>query len=291
MNLKKGVLLALAASAIGFGREARHFLTDLLGPILHATQESDSRVRYFACEALYNVTKVVRTQLIPDHFVPLFNAISILTSDHDQNVRSGAELLDRLLKGKFIRFYFIVLTKVFKDVVSEAEIPPKIGQLIRERIYAKEATARLFIAGWIVHLTGNPNAGFGEVLPAIIDGLFRALDDKQANVQRLVANALQGLVSAFVKQQLKMSLIASMQETSRSDISQLLPIVAEQLRESSSNSNWQLRYNSLLWLRHLVPINYEITVKSAAVCIRVSVKRKSIKKQFRLIKNHRQYSI
>lgn len=101
MNLKKGVLLALAASAIGFGREARHFLTDLLGPIIHATQESDSRVRYFACEALYNVTKVVRTQLIPAHFVPLFNAISILTSDHDQNVRSGAELLDRLLKGNF----------------------------------------------------------------------------------------------------------------------------------------------------------------------------------------------
>lgn len=101
LNLKKGVLLALAASAIGFGREARHFLTDLLGPILHATQESDSRVRYFACESLYNVTKVVRTQLIPEHFVPLFNAISILTSDHDQNVRSGAELLDRLLKGWF----------------------------------------------------------------------------------------------------------------------------------------------------------------------------------------------
>ena len=187
---------------------------------------------------------------------------------------------------------FLLLSwQEFKDVVSEAEIPPKIGQLIRERIYAKEATARLFIAGWIVHLTGNPNAGFGEVLPAIIDGLFRALDDKQANVQRLVANALQGLVSAFVKQQFKMSLIASMQETSRSDISQLLPIVAEQLRESSSNSNWQLRYNSLLWLRHLVPINYEITVKSAAVCIRVSEKIKSIKKQLRLIQNHRQFSI
>lgn len=138
------------------------------------------------------------------------------------------------------------------DVVSEAEIPPKIGQLIRERIYAKETTARLFVAGWIVQLSGNPNAGFGEVLPGVIDGLFRALDDKQSNVQRLVSNALQ----------------ATMQETSRSDISQLLPIVAEQLRESSSNSNWQLRYNALLWLRHLVPINYEITVKQAAVCIR-----------------------
>ena len=61
----------------------------------------------------------------------------------------------------------------------------------------KETTARLFVSGWIVHLTGNPNAGFGEVLPAIIDGLFLALNDKQANVQRTVANALQGKISTF----------------------------------------------------------------------------------------------
>ena len=60
-----------------------------------------------------------------------------------------------------------------------------------------------------------------------------------------------------------------MQETSRSDISQLLPIVSEQLRDSDSGTNWQVRYNALLWLRHLVPINYEITVKSAAACIQV----------------------
>ena len=65
LNMKKGVLLALAAAAIGFGREAKPFLTDLLEPIFHASVESDSRVRYFACESLYNVTKVVRTQLIP----------------------------------------------------------------------------------------------------------------------------------------------------------------------------------------------------------------------------------
>ena len=222
--------------------------------------ETDSRLRYFACESLYNVTKVVRTQLIPgnqlvnqpraefqghisDQFVPLFTSISRLTSDSDQNVRSGAELLDRLLK----------------DVVSESETAPNIGSLIRERIYAKEATARLFVSGWIILLTGNPAAGFGEVLPAIIDGLFRSLDDTNINVQRQISNALQ----------------ASLQETSRSDISQLLPIVAEQLNISGGKNNWQLRYNTLLWLRHLIPINNEITVKSAGVCIRAIFKIKT----------------
>ena len=87
----------MAAAAIGFGKEAKPFLTgtflsftipkspdgfhtgafederkcvksklkDLLEPILSAIVETDSRLRYFACESLYNVTKVVRTQLIP----------------------------------------------------------------------------------------------------------------------------------------------------------------------------------------------------------------------------------
>ena len=64
---------------------------------------------------------------------------------------------------------------------------------------------------------------------------------------------------------------ASLQETSRSDISQLLPIVAEQLNISGGKNNWQLRYNTLLWLRHLIPINNEITVKSAGVCIRAGI--------------------
>lgn len=40
-------------------------IKDLLEPILSAIVETDSRLRYFACESLYNVTKVVRTQLIP----------------------------------------------------------------------------------------------------------------------------------------------------------------------------------------------------------------------------------
>ena len=201
----------------------------------------------------------------------MFTSISRLTSDSDQNVRSGAELLDRLLK----------------DVVSESETAPNIGSLIRERIYAKEATARLFVSGWIILLTGNPAAGFGEVLPAIIDGLFRSLDDTNINVQRQISNALQVKdprtcpysASLFIRFTFRTNLSvggslikASLQETSRSDISQLLPIVAEQLNISGGKNNWQLRYNTLLWLRHLIPINNEITVKSAGVCIRTGIR-------------------
>ena len=93
LNLRKGVLLALAAAAIGFSQNSGPYLTELLEPIFCAATESDSRLRYFACEALYNVAKAVRGVLIDTHFVNLFVTVGRLNSDVDQNVRSGTELL------------------------------------------------------------------------------------------------------------------------------------------------------------------------------------------------------
>lgn len=95
LNLRKGVLLALAAAAIGFSQNSGPYLTELLEPILCAATESDSRLRYFACEALYNVAKAVRGVLIDTHFVNLFVIVGKLNSDVDQNVRSGTELLGK----------------------------------------------------------------------------------------------------------------------------------------------------------------------------------------------------
>ena len=79
-------------------------LSELLEPILHAAAEQDSRLRYFACESLYNVTKAVRTLLISHHFNALFITVSKLICDQDQNVRSGAELL-----GFYQKFIYPVL--------------------------------------------------------------------------------------------------------------------------------------------------------------------------------------
>ena len=59
--------------------------------------DSDSRVRFYACESLYNVTKVVRDAILP-LFNECFIAMAKVVTDLDQSVRTAAELLDRLLK-------------------------------------------------------------------------------------------------------------------------------------------------------------------------------------------------
>ena len=69
----------------------------LTNPILACFLDTDSRVRYYACESLYNVAKVGRGALLP-LFNEVFDVLAKLVADPDQNVKSGAELLDRLLK-------------------------------------------------------------------------------------------------------------------------------------------------------------------------------------------------
>lgn len=69
----------------------------MIRPILSSFSDSDTRLRYAACEALYNVVKAVRDAILP-YFADVFNSLSKLATDPEQMVKNASELLDRLLK-------------------------------------------------------------------------------------------------------------------------------------------------------------------------------------------------
>lgn len=69
-NHRKGGLIGLAATAIGLMHEAHIYLDKLLPPVLHCFDDPESRVRYYACESLYNIAKVSR-----GHVLQYFNHI------------------------------------------------------------------------------------------------------------------------------------------------------------------------------------------------------------------------
>ena len=96
-HTRKGGLIGLAAMAIALGKDTGQYMEELVRPILACFLDTDSRVRYYACESLYNVAKVGRGALLPQ-FNEVFDVLAKLVADPDQNVKSGAELLDRLLK-------------------------------------------------------------------------------------------------------------------------------------------------------------------------------------------------
>lgn len=74
-NSRKGGLIGLAAMAIALGKDSSQYVDDLVKPILACLSDSESRVRYYACEALYNVVKVARGSVLPN-FNDIFDCLS-----------------------------------------------------------------------------------------------------------------------------------------------------------------------------------------------------------------------
>lgn len=167
---RKGGLIGLAAAGIGLGKETEWLVDQLILPVLEAFQDPDSRVRYFACESLYNICKVARNYVISKgHFPILFDTLCRLAGDGDQNVRNGGDVLDKLMK----------------DVVS-AEPKMDVGSvvlLIRERIHSKDSRVRRFLVAWLQTLHSIPGVALRDFLPEILDGLFSILSDKDEKLQ------------------------------------------------------------------------------------------------------------
>lgn len=61
-------------------QEAGKFIERLVPPVLSCFNDQDSRVRYYACEALYNVAKVSRRAILP-YFTRIFDDISKVCGD------------------------------------------------------------------------------------------------------------------------------------------------------------------------------------------------------------------
>ncbi|XP_044735191.1 protein VAC14 homolog isoform X2 [Chrysoperla carnea] len=173
--VRRGGLLALASVAIALGKDASVYTHQLIKPIISCFADPDTRLRFAACESLYNVVKAVRDAILP-YFSEVFNALSKLATDPDQSVKSASEVLDRLLK----------------DIVTESPAFDLVGfmPLLRERIYTKNPCARQFIISWISVLDAVPDIDLIIFLPEILDGLFRLLEDSPGDVKKTCDSVL-----------------------------------------------------------------------------------------------------
>ena len=87
-NSRKGALHALAGTAIGLRQHGvSQILSSLLQPVLASFADQDSRVRYYGCEALYNIAKVARAACVM-HFNAIFDGLFKLSADTDQQVQN-----------------------------------------------------------------------------------------------------------------------------------------------------------------------------------------------------------
>jgi len=168
-NHRKGGLIGLAATAIALMEDTRLYLELLLPPVLKCFTDQESRVRYYACEALYNISKVARGSVLM-FFNEIFDGLCKLYSDVDSDVKSGAQLLDRLMK----------------DIVTESEAFDviKFMPLLRERIKIRHPFIRQLVVGWIAVLDSVPDLDMIEYLPEYMTGLFDMLSDPNKDIRQ-----------------------------------------------------------------------------------------------------------
>ncbi|XP_075262730.1 protein VAC14 homolog isoform X2 [Convolutriloba macropyga] len=166
-HTRKGGLIGLAATAIALGyKEVNTHLACLLGPVIGCLKDADPRVRYYGCEALFNISKVARG-LIMGHVGQIFENLCDLAADEDGNVRNGTELLDKLMQDT-------VAEHVDRFEVQRF-LPP-----LTQRLKSNNPKVALFLVKWMISLNSRPNSNLLNYLPQLLEGLFGflALDDE-----------------------------------------------------------------------------------------------------------------
>ncbi|KAJ3029619.1 UNVERIFIED_CONTAM: hypothetical protein HDU68_011654 [Siphonaria sp. JEL0065] len=225
-NARNGGLIALAAVAIALGNTLANHLNTIVPPILACFSDPDIRVRYYACESMYNVAKVARRDLLM-FFNEIFDALSRLVADQDGSVKNGAELLDRLIKdivcehAEFVSANWInninqtntntTNNHNNKPLPSEPSFPaapgstplfpadalattfnfPRFIPLLSERIKTVNPFTRMFLIQWILTLDAIPLLELVAFLPDFLDGLFLYLSDSNLDVRTAALNLLQ----------------------------------------------------------------------------------------------------
>ncbi|KAK4228171.1 vacuolar protein 14 C-terminal Fig4p binding-domain-containing protein [Podospora fimiseda] len=210
-HARNGGLIGLAAAAIALGSELARHLEIIVPPVLACFADQDARVRYYACEAMYNIAKVAKGEILT-YFNHIFDALCKLGADTELSVKNGAELLDRLIKD--------IVSESAATYVSVLEQPPpyqedddkgvpddslelptafslkKFIPLLRDRIDVLNPFTRTFLVGWIILLDSIPDLELVTYLPEFLGGLLRFLSDPNRDVHV----ATQGCLDKFLNE-------------------------------------------------------------------------------------------
>ncbi|CAJ1446748.1 unnamed protein product [Effrenium voratum] len=136
------------------------YVQQITKPVLLSFSDEDAQVRYKACEAFYNIAKVMRSGILQD-MGAVFDGLCRLYTDVEQNIKEGAQSLDRLVRD-------IVVEQRHFDY--SALIP-----LITSRIHVLNPSVRQLVLGWIVLLDSLPQVDMIAFLPHYLEGLFGIL--------------------------------------------------------------------------------------------------------------------
>ncbi|GAB7360898.1 hypothetical protein MBLNU230_g0884t1 [Neophaeotheca triangularis] len=203
-HARNGGLIGLAAAAIALGPEVARYLPEIVPPVLACFSDQDARVRYYACESMYNMAKVAKGEILL-YFNNVFDALCKLAADTELSVKNGAELLDRLVKdivSESAATYASILLPEPENAASDEHSPhesveattafslPRFIPLLQERINVLNPFTRTFLVSWITLLDSIPDLELVAYLPSFFGGLLKFLSDPNQDVHTTTKVAL-----------------------------------------------------------------------------------------------------
>ncbi|CAK7209070.1 hypothetical protein SCUCBS95973_000326 [Sporothrix curviconia] len=229
---RNGGLIGLAAAAIALGSELPRYLETIVPPVLACFVDQDARVRYYACEAMYNIAKVAKGEILI-YFNHIFDALCKLGADSELSVKNGAELLDRLVKdivSESAATYVSVLaapdySNGDKDFdPDDVDLPTAFSlkrfmPLLKDRIFVLNPFTRIFLVGWIVLLDSIPDLELVAYLPEFLSGLLTFLSDTNRDVHIATQNCLDKFLSEIRRiARIKKGIAESRRSKTRDDV-------------------------------------------------------------------------
>ncbi|KAH6643895.1 vacuolar protein 14 C-terminal Fig4p binding-domain-containing protein [Boeremia exigua] len=213
-HARNGGLIGLAAASIALGPEVARYLEEIVPPVLACFSDSDARVRYYACESMYNIAKVAKGEILV-YFNQVFDALCKLAADSELSVKNGAELLDRLVKdivSESAASYVSVLHLLNESPGHPDDSPDhpahhletafsleRFLPLLEERINVINPFTRSFLVAWVTLLDSIPDLELIAHLPRFLGGLFKFLSDSNTDVYTMTHVALERFLNEIRK--------------------------------------------------------------------------------------------
>lgn len=218
-----GAITALGSVSVALGSFAiAYFLDDIVRPIFRTFRDTDARVRYYACESLYNIAKIARGEILL-YFNEIFDILCVLVTDTESSVKNAADILDRLIKdivsAKSTNYVSILhqqtdeTSSIASHVISpdggvgiqvnnpqdssKAFLLPKFIPTLLERMYTIDPFAKKFLLSWLELFDDIPSLELLTFLPNFLEPLLRFLMN---NCPSDVRVETQNLLNIFLKE-------------------------------------------------------------------------------------------
>ena len=219
---KMGAITALGSVSVALGSLAiAYFLENIVRPIFAVFRDTDARVRYYACESLYNIAKVARGEILL-YFNEVFDILCILVTDTESSVKNAADILDRLIKdivsaksSSYVSMLHqqteesheiqshIITPDGLSVQVNNAQDPlkafllPRFIPTLLERMYTIEPFAKKFLLSWLELFDDIPSSELITFLPNFLKPLLRFLMNGCPSDVRIET---QNLLNIFLKE-------------------------------------------------------------------------------------------